>query len=499
MLYNPFTSYGNIVRGKQFIGRKEAIRLIENRMINSEDSGNLSIVGLPRIGKSSLAFKTIMDCEKEMVNKSIVPIYINVATIPMAEEIFESLVEKSHDKLEDYEMLSHRITKRANEALQKEISWNEKYLRIQRYFEAVKNQEINLIFVLDEFDYARTLFKDRINLFQALRELSYVPTWRISFLALSRRSLIEIETQTGGISNLALIFSTYTLVDFDEKDMDDFFIKIEKTLGVELDTNIKSKIIYYAGGNPFLLSVIGYEVIEQAKEGKAINVEQAVKKNRITFFDYFDRLIELLEEEDLFEPLLELIFGPIEKSSMKDAEKLVMRGIFTDTDEYRVFSTYFQDYLRMLSREADLWPMWKKTETDLRNIIIHKMISQYGEDWISIIEKKKGHLKNMFDQCRANQQKEISAFGAKASTELIEFTYPADLFQIIFAEWDLFKSVFKKNKEYWNQRSTLLSRVRNPMAHNRETVLQKYERKQAEGYCEEICYLIDESMKRIEQ
>ena len=49
-----------------------------------------------------------------------------------------------------------------------------------------------------------------------------------------------------------------------------------------------------------------------------------------------------------------------------------------------------------------------------------------------------------------------------------------------------FKDIFGRDKRYWNQRAEYLSKVRTPLAHNRDAVLQEYERQIAEGYCNEI-------------
>jgi hypothetical protein len=99
-------------------------------------------------------------------------------------------------------------------------------------------------------------------------------------------------------------------------------------------------------------------------------------------------------------------------------------------------------------------------------------------------------LLSIFDKCRKAQQKELKSFGNRASRNLIDFTYPADLFAVIFAEWNNFKDIFHKDTQYWQHRSELLSRIRNPMAHNRDEVLEEYERQTAEGYCNEILTLI---------
>ena len=50
---NPFSSAGGIVDGDLFIGRKEELNEIQGRVLG-KNFGNLSIVGIPKIGKSSL-------------------------------------------------------------------------------------------------------------------------------------------------------------------------------------------------------------------------------------------------------------------------------------------------------------------------------------------------------------------------------------------------------------------------------------------------------------
>ncbi len=90
------------------------------------------------------------------------------------------------------------------------------------------------------------------------------------------------------------------------------------------------------------------------------------------------------------------------------------------------------------------------------------------------------------NKCRELQQREERSFGSKASKNLIDFTNPFDLFKIVFAEWDSFGSIFGKDKQYWDERAKLIAKIRNPLAHNRDELLNEYERKIAEGYCKEI-------------
>ena len=60
---NPFSHFGNIVEPNNFVGRKNELISLKNSIL-SKHSGNVAIVGLSRIGKSSLlynSFDTIKD------------------------------------------------------------------------------------------------------------------------------------------------------------------------------------------------------------------------------------------------------------------------------------------------------------------------------------------------------------------------------------------------------------------------------------------------------
>ena len=91
---------------------------------------------------------------------------------------------------------------------------------------------------------------------------------------------------------------------------------------------------------------------------------------------------------------------------------------------------------------------------------------------------------------RNKRRKDKKDFG-DVSSNLLDYSYPSDLFDIIFGEWNVFSQYFKKDHDYWTDRKRVLSMMRRPVAHNREIVLPQYIRKTAEGYCQEILDVIN--------
>jgi hypothetical protein len=127
---NPFADYGNIVRGERFIGRKNDLQAIANRIIRPREAGNLAIIGEPRIGKSSLVYKAILEQKDALIAKKLLPIWINLATYDQSPIFFRSLVTRCVDEMEDLDWLSDPVRRTADRALEDETSWSEGYGRI---------------------------------------------------------------------------------------------------------------------------------------------------------------------------------------------------------------------------------------------------------------------------------------------------------------------------------------------------------------------------------
>jgi len=484
---NPFSDYGGIVHGERFIGRHESLQVVESRVLRPKEPGNLAIIGDYRIGKSSLVYQAVMERKGDLIARNRLPLWINLATYDQASSFFRSLVIRSYDELDELGLLTDPIIHAAKHALEDRVSWTEGYGRLQRYFEKIRQAGINVLFILDEFDHTRNLFRGDVSGFQGLRELSYRPEWRISFVTISRRSLRDIELQTKAISTLDGIFHKHYLSMFNELDMQEYFARIS-SVGIEVTPTLKERVDLYCGGHPYLLEMLGYEIVEQFRTFQAADVDQAAHCIEQSLIDHYEHMVSILGEDDSLNKLLQILFGPVVDAKQTNAEEFQRYGLIRLIEQgtFAAFSTHFHTFLKMIERQVDLWPLWRETEVALRDIVVTKMLEQHGEQWISKLSKAKPNLRVIFEKCQEAQQKEVTAFGSKASQNLVDFTYPQDLFAIIFAEWSVFSPIFGKDKNYWGQRAQLLAKIRNPLAHNRDQALYEHERQIAKGYCEEI-------------
>lgn len=485
---NPFDGYGHIIRGHQFIGRKHALQSIRSRIIDALEPGNLAIIGDHRIGKSSLAHVGVMERRDELLQRGRIPIWINIAKYDNQADFFRSLVSLTHEELEERGLMNDVISRARNQVAETSFTWSETFEYIQRYFKKVRRAGFWIIFILDEFDHARILFKDSVSGFQQLRSLSYDdPDGRVTFVTTSRRTIREIEEQTHSISTFDGIFSKEYLGVFNSEDMDEFYAVIGRTQ-LQVTPEMRKQIENNCGKHPYLLTILSYRIVADWLLGKDIEVDRLMSELSPSFLNQYDRMTRLLKEDGRLTKLLQALFGPAVDVTQADVDDFLRYGLLKVAHDgtYETFSSHFQSYLRLIERSTDLWPVWKQTEIAIRGFITQKMIEKYqSNDWVTELEREKPKLKPLFDRCREAQEKEKRSFGARASTNLIDFTYPSELFEIFFSDWRLFCSVLGRDKSYWEERKQFLAKIRNPLAHNRD-VLQEHERLTAEGYCKEI-------------
>ena len=500
---NPFAGYGRIVRGDRFIGRKESLRVIRSR-INPHNPANLAIIGQPRSGKSSLVYEALIERKDEFIARGLIPILITLSTYERSETFFQSLVDECLEEFKGLGKVDAEIQRAADRACEHGLLWNERHRKIQRFFKKVQKTGYRILLILDEFDSARYLFKDNVSDFQKLRELAYQPDFGVILITTSRRSIETIELQAGGISTLSGILQHHYLGMFEDKDIQVFFDRLESA-DVELSEVLKSDILSYCGGYPYLLDMLGYEIVEMRQKGREIKVEEAVTQIARSLFGHYDQIVDLLEEDKNLAGLIQILFGPVIDVEQVTVNEFLRYGLIRESDDgmYKGFSTHFHDFLRLMERKnsgGDLWPVWQDTEKGLRHFITITMLNEYGELWVEQLEKKhpRFHRENrktgepgIFEQCRFAKQKDERIFGKRASQNLIDYTYPHTLFDIIFAEWNSFKDTFGKDKKYWDHRAQHISKIRNPLAHNRDESFRDFERQIAEGYCNEILSVLE--------
>lgn len=345
---NPFVNYGNIVSGDRFIGRKNDLRIVENRTTQKEGSGNLAIVGKRRIGKSSLIYKAIMERRQELNDKKIVPIWINLGVqsdiqIP---DFFCSFVTLCVKELKDLNNFNQKIQIAESEVFNEGQTSHTIYINIQQFFKKVKQAGYRILFILDEFDSATDIFKNDVSGFQKLRDLSYFPDWQVTFITISKRTIKEIEAQIKSLSNLDQIFLTHYLTMFENEDIKEYFEKFI-SCGISISTENKNRITFYCGGHPYLLELLGYQIIERYKKEKNVDIDKVASIIERPFLNFYENLLDQLIENNSLLNLMKILFGNISGVQTTDVDELIKYGIIKSNScgDYIGYSEHFHNFL----------------------------------------------------------------------------------------------------------------------------------------------------------
>lgn len=512
-LINPFADYGGIVYGSRFVGREKELATIEQRVLGPL-YGNLAIMGLPRIGKSSLAWQGVMTHKDALVKDNTIPIFFQVGGCDSSRTFFKQLVILLDEELSivctdsRYEKFAVP-TKEIILSIKDSAEFN---IQIQKYFKLVKRLGFKCIFILDEFDSVEEFFD--VADFQLLRELSYNPETKICLLTCSRKTIQEIEAKNGAISNFYGTFSEIRLGMFNEEEIVQYWSRVSEY--PEVTEKYKSDAVFYVGYHPYLLDVYNdYCFRNSVFDLDDVSSINKLDEIRLQLWHQFKTIQDTLSQENLLNKAIQLVLGPIYDVNRIQEEKLLKYQFIRIVDnEYKMhvlgrligFSnqgrTYvcFSDYFTKVfdqdhTESVDYWPLWTDTEKMIRRLIKTFICENYTADWETEMQAKYGisqDWQNKFDGLLKTRRSSMSLF-PNASNNLIDYTMSRDMYDVFMSkEWGWFGKVFPGQKKDWAKIFTYLADIRNPIAHNNKEFISQEQIVMATEYCDQIIRSIGE-------
>ncbi len=484
---NPFIDEGSIVFGKKFVGRHEALGLIEDRVVSSLSC--LAIVGQGRMGKSSLAYHALVHQRQRLAEQRILVLSLNLPSFQNRTDLFRKIIWLAREELEEYapNLLGEvRVERFLQKTHQSNLGWLDLQDTVQQFFKFLKRREWRAILILDEFDAARTVLRGDLQAFQTLRELAYQPEWRVGLVTLSRRSLEEIEVQSEAISNLHGIFETYYLPRFSFDELTELAKRVTHA-GLAYSHELTQDIYERTGGHPYLSVKLLSRLVAQWLETYRVDLEHAFEQVQLMFVEYYGELLRLLKEDESDRKLLEVVCGPVIKATRQDARKLERYQLIKSVgDQYQGFSNHFTQYLQTRAITVDLWSLWTHTERMLRDFISATMQKRYGSDWEIRVGEQHPKMRQIFEKCQGFRENSRKFQGDQVSERLIDYASPLDYWEIIDLHWDAFHPSLQDTKADWLTRFKLIKAVRDPMAHSTAHTLHPDRIKQAEIYCRKL-------------
>jgi hypothetical protein len=295
----------------------------------------------------------------------------------------------------------------------------------------------------------------------------------LTFIFVSRRSLDMIQ----GAVDCSTLAGLCEVVYMQPLDRDGLaFLKGRSLLPVE--EGAFSLLWDFTGGHPFLAEVVMCEAMETANTRiNEDSIEDAQHIQAHEFTNQYRQLQGLLSDESMFDSLSELVVGPRWRPINAHVVSLLKNyGLIRATNQTEgnidCMSEHLKEYLIQHTRMTPTWALIGETEKQLRNLVLDRMNEAFGLDWINKVKTTYPKLTNrdgvhLVDRLISQRLREKKLFGDAASDYILDYAYFSDLNDLVFVDWDRYRSVLCGTKDEWKKRFQDVIKVRNPMAHHR--------------------------------
>lgn len=452
---NPYLGYGTVATGHRFVGRETLIGRLSDRVMSG--AGSTAIVGLARIGKSSLVAELL--ARTSTTDHAGRRVLLDLSTFANGAEVFAEWYGELTGAFSDATASVHQ-----------------RFRHLRRYLET--NGQSGQVLVLDEFDSVRR-YHDGADFLRLLRELLQDPGQTgVAAIVCSRRPVTMIEQQIRDVSTLAGVMEHLTVRPFDQAEFAALLARATTRLTPEW-TDVVWRV---SGGHPYL-----------AEMGLCVGLQHNGPSKADQYCDqalhYFQHLETFLRDADLLTELVQTVIGPRVSTNRAAQAELHRYGLTRPPGQ--ALSAEFTELLGLAALDLDLWGLFGEAERELRRVIDVVLTQAYGTGYLEVIMRRHKGLAESFAEAERMRQDDIRKFPAARQQGLLHYTYPRQLQELIQAEWAHFKPVMKKDLPYWRQRLDLLSRVRAPFAHSRPEVVPEADIRLTEIYCREILRVAD--------
>lgn len=491
---------GRQVKGDSFIGRAKLVEDLKKRYLTSDGKAAISIVGLPRIGKTSLALNVF-----DEIPSSIIYVYVDLAERSCYNEIWQEISIEIEEYLNKHNINYDCIKECFEKIKSGNIQWIILTRSVKKFFQELNELKLKVIIVLDEFDKARDLFENTQH-FELFRTIFSDAKYNVSAMLLSRRKLYTIEGKTYQSSTFHGVFDDISLCGFDDSGMAEYYDKIFQE-GIKLEKKQMEDIEYYAGRSPYLLSIIGHYIIESAEKGEPIDIKNIYKNKCTKIHEYYRDCINILKIDRNLERLVPFVIGPKIGVSQEDKAELEQLGLLSSKeDKYLSISEHFDTYLYSEMLKLPIFETIINLEKKTKHLI-HK-------DMLNIIEEEKICGENINELQKSLLSKFIKEKDIDTYTSFInanQSKYNKDTsyfdvmslkiaFRIIEKLWsNIFATYFNNDPlNKWQEKFKKCYEARNPVAHGHEEYLSDADKAEVDAYCKELQEILSKALQGVD-
>lgn len=486
---NIFADFGNVISSKRYINREKAEKDVKSRLLDNDTYGSIGLVGMQRMGKSSLAYNLFERNAARLLENKIMVIKLVMYKYKTPQSFFEDMATQAFDILDDKDEVSSKLERRYKRISESPVEDNGGE-RVRSFFKQVVSElGYRVICIIDEFDYSKKLFADYPEGFFVLRELAYQPENKIGFLFLSRHLMAELEAGVGfDVSNFSNILLNTFLTVYTEEEFEKYFVNLSD-IGIEVTEETKNEYRDITGKIPYWMDILSFHYINSHENGGEKTLYEIFDENQEMFYGEFQRFFTLLEDQNLLNTLYQVVLGPIgDDATPKQISRLKNYGLIDGTEEtgYSTVSKYFRQFMVMKEQVIDFYPLWNRTEKLMRLTGAEGLRRKYGDNWEEEIERAyvnsddsvRGHggFKTIGDYILAaksqveDMKKKVGVYEIDPTQiTLLNGTTTGGLAAILCQEYeDCFKDVFKMSKKEFKPLIDSITSARNPYDHNND-------------------------------
>lgn len=496
---NIYADTGKIITGKRYVSRPKIEKEIIDRTMG-EVYGSVSVVGMQRMGKSSVMAHLYNQYYESCFERSIIMLSLSLNEFNSLAHFYKTIGEMMIEALEDHDLdIPSRIERVANKLEQADD--DRAYNQLTRLIRNVKKMlGYRLYIILDEFDRSRKMFKNNSGYAQ-LRSLLYNSETDVTFVFVSRRMVSELDKQLDE-SNLSGTLGTPIYVTpYNEDELDQYFT-IAKEAGYDMDHK-REALIQKIGAYPHWLDLFMYRLVD---EDNNMAIDDVFNHYAGTFYDEFDHLNAILDDQELLHPLMQLIFGPVFDCTISQLKSLEDYGMiqYDANSEVEALAKAYETYLQSKRKDIDFAPKWRECERLLRDMLKNHYHELYGDNWEETIIHMYdyGDFKSMIKDALANQKDIMTDHVHYASGIYVDVLDTAST-GMLFALYSVLEEPFYNDKLKIRKRDFMdmtkhLRLVRNKFAHNNEEILKLEVRQQSSSYVDQIVDHINQYFNRIQ-
>ena len=362
---------GAVAEGVQFIGRHMETEKVFQFFYR--DRKNVALVGLPRIGKTSIAMKVCHDIEKEIKNthENSLLLMLDLASEQSFATLWYSIILKLYDQVSDLG-IQHRVLDREYQWFSEtaDQSYNKLKPHAELFLSRLRKLGVHVFLIIDEFDDAVRKFQGERHYYEFFRDIASTNNYDLNLMLISRQLIKQIEANAYGNSTLFGIFDDITVREFSENDMEAYYNILTEN-GCEQIMMEKDALAENAGRNPYLLSIFGDRMVDMVAEKERASIETIYKMERTKIISYFEALKHQMENDNNLVYVLEIIIGPRYKISKTDVDMLDSMGYLShhtvinlegeEEEVWQVVSDAFTNYLHLNCTEQNVWPELMET------------------------------------------------------------------------------------------------------------------------------------------